>query len=143
MKILKNLRNDLVRLRNASSEKMGYLRNKPSTGKTPLFLIFRYWVYQKYQQILKNKQSEIHSIPFLKNCPRTPRTDSFFPDLRGTVNCFPQFLDSSESENLQGIAIPSISRLNLKISKIRLLFLGDGVALGFSNPLEKNTNNFE
>ena len=45
MKILKNLRNDLVRLRNASIEKLGNLRNKPSTGKTPPFLIFRYWVY--------------------------------------------------------------------------------------------------
>ena len=43
--MLRNLRNNLVRLRNASSEKMGNLRNKSSTGKTPPFLIFRYWVY--------------------------------------------------------------------------------------------------
>ena len=34
-----------LRLRNLSSEKIGNLRNKPSTGKTPPFLMFRYWVY--------------------------------------------------------------------------------------------------
>ena len=38
MKILKNLRNDLVRLRNLSSEKKGNIRNSPLLEKTHCFL---------------------------------------------------------------------------------------------------------
>ena len=38
MKILKNLRNDLVRLRNLSTEKTGNLRNSPVLEKTHRFL---------------------------------------------------------------------------------------------------------
>jgi hypothetical protein len=63
MKILKNLRNELVRLRNLSSEKTGNLRNSPALEKTHRFLysdtecigFFNIFVAHKFQIFVWHK----------------------------------------------------------------------------------------
>ena len=55
MKILKNLRNDLVRLRNLSTEKTGNLRNIPVLEK-PIISILSVYFFDKIWQILTTVQ---------------------------------------------------------------------------------------
>ena len=66
MKILKNLRNDLVRLRNLSSEKTGNIRNSPLLEKTHCFL------YSDTVCILKldSQSLSIKDVAMLFSCHR-------------------------------------------------------------------------